>query len=221
MGLSSQWNLGRKRHSWPASLIKVSNIEGWFLTSSCWLRSRAIQQSWLSIGQTGEHFARVSFCMSKPHSSSTVFNPFGQPSGSVIFWTFLRCSSQGLDAGMTVSCCFHCLPPSDLFISKGFSASGESDAWADDWSKINSACFPRWAASKICMALWTCSRICSASHQASPLAPGYMIARASFWISPFSSLVIRRPVRELMKSETWMSRPQPFFHSGCSSFHNL
>ena len=170
MGLSSQWNLGRKMHSCPASFIKVYSIDGWSVKSSWWLRW-AMQQFWLSIGQTGEHLAHNCWT-SKPCSSRAVCRPFGQPSGSVMLWYFPQCLVQGLDMGITVLHCFHCLPPSDLFISKAFSASGRSDAWAEDWSNTKSACFPGCLASNIMIASWTCFSNWSVFHQGSPLTPG-------------------------------------------------
>ena len=41
MGFSSQWNFGRKIHSWPASLMRISSREIWLVKSSCWLRTLA------------------------------------------------------------------------------------------------------------------------------------------------------------------------------------
>ena len=138
--ISSQWNLGKKMHSWPFVLIRISSWDGWFWKSSCWLRRQAMQQFWLSIGQTGEHFT---FSLWRPvnlHSSRMVWSPFGCLLECVIAWGLPHCSAHGFDIGMTVSCCFHCLLPSDLFISKAFKASGGRDAYADDWSNIHRAC---------------------------------------------------------------------------------
>jgi hypothetical protein len=90
-----------------------------------------MQQLVFSNRHTSAHFAHI-LQTSNPCSVRTCSKPFGWPSGSVIFWTFPQCSGAGLELGMTVSCCIHCFPPSDLFISKALSASEPKDAWADD-----------------------------------------------------------------------------------------
>ena len=42
IGFSLQWNFGKKMHSWPASRIKVSSFEGWFLKNPLMLSRRKI-----------------------------------------------------------------------------------------------------------------------------------------------------------------------------------
>ena len=76
IGFSSQWNLGRKIHSWPASRITVSSTEIWLTKSSCLLRRRAMQQLSFSKGQTGEHLARRCRTLN-PRSSRVCCSPFG------------------------------------------------------------------------------------------------------------------------------------------------
>ena len=112
MGLSSQWNFGKKRHLWPVPLIKVSSIDSWFAKSSCCERSGAMQQFWLSNGHTGAHFAFK--CMSlNPCSSRTAFKPFCCPDAVAIFCGYLRKRGSEFDWGILVSRCF---PLLDLFI---------------------------------------------------------------------------------------------------------
>ena len=135
MGFSSQWNFGKKRHSWPAPLINVSSIDSWFIKSSCWERSRAMQQFWLSNGHTGAHFALKCVTLN-PRSSRTACKPFSCPDAIVIFCGCPRKRGSGFDWGVWVSHCLCCFPPLDLFISKALSASGGKDAWAEDWSKM-------------------------------------------------------------------------------------
>jgi len=163
IGFSSQWNLGRKMHSWPASWMSFSSIDSCFAKSSCLLSRQAMQQFRLSHGHTGLHFARNPLT-SNPPSSSTCWRLFGVPLSSIIFCIFPRCLILGLDLGMTVLCCLHCFPPFDLFISNAFNASGGKEAWADDWSKINSEMQLGCSASNICIAPLTCLSNCSVSH---------------------------------------------------------
>ena len=115
IGLSSQWNFGKKMHSWPAPQIKVSSIEGWFLKSSCWLRRCAMQQFSLSMGHTGAHLARSLWRSGNHHSSRTHFNPLVSPFGNFIVCSLPQNLTLGFVMGITVSFCFHCFPPSDLF----------------------------------------------------------------------------------------------------------
>ena len=171
IGFSSQWNLGKKMHSCPCSVMRVSSIDGWFLKSSCWLRCCAMQQFWLLIGKTGEHFTH-SFLMLKPRSSSTHWSPFGLPSGSVIFWTLLHCASIGFESGIMVSCWRHCFLPSDLFISKAFKASAGRQACAEELSKMKSPGFLGWASSKMSTVLSNWEISCFVSHHGAPSAPG-------------------------------------------------
>ena len=81
IGFSSQWNLGKNKHSWPAALIAISSIDGWSWKSSCCDRSWAMQHFWLSKGQTGKHLA---FITSNPHSLRQSFRPFALPSDVII-----------------------------------------------------------------------------------------------------------------------------------------
>ena len=67
IGLSSQWNLGKKMHSCPAFLIRVSSIDSCLIKSSCLLSSRTMQQLVFSTRHTGAHFA-WSLRTSKPCS---------------------------------------------------------------------------------------------------------------------------------------------------------
>src|SRR6267142_3259145 len=99
--------------------------------SSCLLRRCAMQQLLFSKGQTGEHFAVIPQT-SNPCSSKTCLRPFSSLVLVVIFWGFSRNSAQGLLIGIIVSFCFLCFPPLDLFMSKAWSASGPSEACADD-----------------------------------------------------------------------------------------
>ena len=84
--IGSQWNLGRKMHSWPASQITLSSTEIWLVKSSCLLRMRAMQQLLFSNGQTGAHLARR-WPTLKPCSSRVCWSPFSPqiPSSSFGF----------------------------------------------------------------------------------------------------------------------------------------
>ena len=142
-----------------------------------------MQQPSFSIGQTGEHLARIPVT-SKPRSLRVCCSPFGSPLSSFILCGNPRYCGSGLFIGITVSFCFHCFPPLDLFISKAHNASGPREAWADDWSKKNNAWHPGCASSKIERALFTCLSNCVRSHHASPFAPGKMMHLASLIIAP-------------------------------------
>ena len=104
MGFSSQWNFGRKIHSWPAPLISVSTIDSWLTKSSCWDRSLAIQQFWLSKGHTGAHLA-FKRETSNPRSWRTACKPFCCPDDVVICCGCPRTWGSGFDWGIIVSRC--------------------------------------------------------------------------------------------------------------------
>ena len=220
IGFSSQWNFGKKIHSCPASLIRVSSIEGWLIKSSCCDMRQARQHFWLSNGQTGEHFALSPFVL-KPHSSRTACNPFASPEGVVICCGFPQNCGSGFVTGITVSCYLRCFPPLDLFMSNAWRASDGREACAEDWSNTNTAWHPGWAASKISIADLTWAINWLLSHQGSPLEPGKIILRASWIIFPLLSCSMSQPLSLFIKSETWMSLPWPFFLSGCSPSWSL
>ena len=155
----------------PASRMRVSSIEIWLEKSSCWESCWAMQQFWLSIGHTGKHLAR-SWVTSKPLSLRTDFMPFGWPESVVIFWGWPQMVGNGLDCGITVSHCFRCLSPSDLFMLKACNASGGKDPCADDWLKIKIAWQLGWAILNMLMASHTCTRSWLQSHQGSLFEPG-------------------------------------------------
>ena len=171
MGLSSQWNLGRKMQWWPAPVMSISSMEGWLAKSSCLDSRRAMQQSVFSHGQTGEHLARM-FWTLNPHSSSTRWRPFGEPSGNIMHWALPLGSGNGFDNGITVLRCLRCFLPSDLFISNAQSASGANDACADDWLKMKRQMQSGCASSNIWIASFNCAKSWFVSHQASLFAPG-------------------------------------------------
>ena len=207
--------MGKNKHSWPAALIVILSIDSWSQKSSCCERSWAMQQFWLLKRQTGEHLAFMWETLN-PCSSRQSFRPFASPSGVIISCLIPWNWGSGFDRGMTVFFCFHCVPPFDLFIVKALSASGGREAWADDWLKMNKAWHLGWATSKISImdSIWTMSW--SVSHQGSPLLPGKMTFQASWVILPFSSNSTNQPVSSLIKSETQINLPWPFFCSGCS-----
>jgi hypothetical protein len=118
-----------------------------------------MQQPSFSIGQMGEHLARI-LVTSKPHSLSVCCSPFGSPLSSFIFCSDPQYCRSGLLIRITVSFCFRCFAPLDLFMSKAHNTSGPRDAWADDWSKRNNAWQPGCASSKIERALFTCLSNC-------------------------------------------------------------
>lgn len=171
IGLSSQWNFGKKRQRWQASVITISSIETWLTKSSCWLSSLSMKQLVLSNGQTGAHFV-LSPEILNPRSSRTVFSPFCRPKSVVIFCTSPCLVTSGLDWGIMVSCCLCCFPPFDLFISKALSASRESEAWAEELSKMKRAWYSGLVSSWISMAALIWSRRFSSVHHGSPLTPG-------------------------------------------------
>ncbi len=135
--------------------------------SSCLLRSHAMQQFSFSTGHTEMHFARIPWTL-KPHSTSICWRPLAMPVSVVIFCALLWNLGQGLFIRIMVSFCLRCFPPFDQFISKARSASGPSEACADDWSNTNSATQSGCASSKIAIALLTCTRSCAWSHHGSP-----------------------------------------------------
>ena len=154
------------------------------------------------------------------HSRESL-RPLALPLGVIISCLSPQNQGSGFDWGMMVFFCLHCAPPFDLFMLKALSASGRSEAWAEDWSKMNNAWHPGWAASKISIAdfIWTMSW--SVSHHGSPLLPGKMTFWASRTIFPCSSNTTNRPFSSLINSETWINRPRPFLRSGCSPALNL
>ncbi len=171
IGLSSQWNFGRKMHLCLALTMRSSNIETWFAKSSWQLSKRAMQQSVLSTEHTGEHLARRPFVLS-PHSSRVCWRPFASPSSVFMLCSFPRCSTTGLLCGMMVSFCIGCFPPLPLFIFQAWRAPGPREAWADDWSNMKRATQLGWASLNISIAVTICASNCSVSHQASPFDPG-------------------------------------------------
>ena len=185
--------------------MSCSSTEIWFWKSSCWLRSLAMQQPVLSNWQTGGHFVCNPQILN-PHSSSIDWSPHGSPLDVVIFCGHPHFKWSGFDCGIIVLCCFHCLPPSPLFISNSQSASGGSDACTDELSKIKKATHSGpftfswiWIAALICSSrlLWV--------HQASPFAPGYIILHAS---SPSDDTSLPRS-SDVMKSDTWIMDDVP------------
>ena len=188
--------------------------------SSCWLRRQAMQQPSFSIRQTGEHLACIPVTL-KLRSSRVCCSPFGSPLSSFIFCGNPRYCGSGLFIRITVSFCFHCFPPFDLFILKAHNVSGSREAWANDWSKKNNTWHPGCTSSKMERALSTCLSNCVRSHHASPFTPGKMMHLASLIITPSWSWMMRQPFSSSTKSNTWMIWPQPFFISFCSSMHSL
>src|SRR5216683_3135958 len=160
MGLSSQWNFGRKTQKCLCARIFCSRSDIWSRKSSCLLRSQAMQQLLFSNGQTGEHFTCI-LRMSNPHSLSVCCRPFGTPASVVIFYGFPWHSTLGLFMGITVSFCFLCFPPLLLFISNARRASGPSEACVDEWSNKKSAMHLGCASSKIAISQLTCVRSCA------------------------------------------------------------
>jgi len=154
MGLSLQWNFGRKMQRWPLAFIFCSRRESWNQKSSCLLRRWAIQQVLFSNRQTGAHFACILYT-SKPHSLRVCSMPFASPVSVVIFWGNPWNWGYRLFIGITVSFCFHCFPPLVLFMSNARRASGPSDAWADNWSNMKRATYPGCASSNIVIAVST------------------------------------------------------------------
>ena len=148
-----------------------SRRDSWKWKSSCLLRRRAIQQLSFSKGQTGEHFACIPVVLNL-RSSSTCLRPFASPASVVIFCGFPWNSIWGLFIGITVSFCFLCFPPFDLFISKAQRASGPSEACTEDWSKMKSPTHHGCTSSKIEIALSTWASNWAWSHQGSPPVPG-------------------------------------------------
>lgn len=195
-------------HRWPALVIRISSSDFWFLTSSCWLRSRAIQQFNLSIGQTGLHLPRRP-CTLNPRSSRTLRKPLALPSESTMVWVWPQSSITGFVSGIMVSCWIRCAPPSLTFMSNGLMAFGPRDACAEDWSNISNACLPGCSQLNSVMNPPTCSISCSVSHHLSWPEPGNIILRASLRIFPSVSRSTSRPVLGLIKSETWINRPRP------------
>ena len=153
-------------------------MDSWFLKSSCCDKSCAMQQFQLSKGQTGEHLAFRCLTL-KPHSSRTSFRPFASPDAVIIFWGWPQSAAVGFDKGITVSCCFRCFPPFDLFISQARRASGVSDPWADDWSKKNRSWQLGCTSLAISRAVVSCARSCVVSHHGSSFNLGKIIFHAS------------------------------------------
>jgi len=214
MGLSSQWNFGRKTQICPRTWIFCLRSNIWSRKSSCLLRSRAMQQLLFLNGQTGEHFTCILW-MSNPHSSSVCCRPFGTPALVVIFCGFPWDSTLGLFIGITVSFCFLCFPPLLLFISNAWRASGPSEVCTDEWSNKKSVMHLGCTSSKIAITQSTCTRSCIWSYHRSLPVPRYIMHWASFTTTPSWLQTIRRPFSFLTKSETWISRPCPFFISLC------
>src|SRR5258707_14580857 len=97
-----------------------------------------MQHSSFLAGHLGTHFAFILLTLN-PCSSNVCFSPFGCLFSNVIFCGFPHMWTAGLLHRIVVLCCFHCLPPLDLFISKATRASGPRDWWVEDWSKMNKA----------------------------------------------------------------------------------
>jgi len=196
------------------------SIDNWLQKSSCWLSNLAMQQPWLLNGQTGEHLLHNPV-RSKPHSSSTNLRPFGFPS-FVIFCGRPCFKGPGLDCGIIVSCCLCCFPPLDLFMLNACNVSGGSVACVEELSKIDSTWIPG-----LLISLWIWIANCtwlsrsSCVHHASPLAPGKIIFCASLTTFPSVSHEISWPSSSLIKSETWIIWPLPFFCKMCSPWWSL
>jgi hypothetical protein len=123
-------------------------------------------------------------CDIEPPLLKGLFRPFASPVSVVIFCGLPWYVGWGVFIGMTVSCCFLCLPPLDQFIPNAQSASSPRKSYVDDWSKIKSATHPGCRSSKIEIALATCVSNCLWSHYGSPFAHEYVMHYASLSIMP-------------------------------------
>jgi len=121
--------------------------------------------------QTGAHLASIPIVLNLC-SSKTCLRPFTSLVPVIIFCDFPANSGWALFIGITISFCFLCFPPFDLFMLNTQRASGLSDACAEDMSKTKSATHSRWASLKMEMALsiWTSNWVWS--HHGSPPIPG-------------------------------------------------
>ena len=216
IGLSSQWNLGRKIQRCPLDVIFYSKSDICRWKSFCLLRRWAMQQSLFLNRQTGEHFMHIPWTL-KPCSSNICWIPFASLVSVIIFWGFPQNSGYGLFMGIMVSFCFHCLPLLPLFISNVQSASGPSDMCADDWSKTKRPTQSGYASLKFDIVSLTCARSCVWSHYASPLAPGYVIHQASLIMILSWLWMISHLFSSSTKSKMCMIWPCPFFISFCCS----
>ena len=197
----------------PCSVTTFSNIDVWFLKSSCWDNSRAIQQSVFSTGQTGEHFAFI-LPSEKPRSSRTIFNPFGSPDGNVMGCGNPLFEASGFDWEMAVSCCFRCflrysysyqMPSMHQAVKRHELTNYQIWIMLGNQDVLLQRCW--WPL----LSVWSIAHSPTKDHQQHRDKWSFGI-RVTF---PSLFLMMIRPSSSFMKSETWINRPQPFLRRSC------